>query len=69
MRHYDKYSKYEIYPFDTLSRGGVRRLAGCWTYITEDLSSFLGSLHVQGAKGDPWGTLSVAVVVSLVLIL
>lgn len=39
------------------------------TYLTEDLTSFLTLFHIQGAKGDPWGTLGIVVVVGLVLIL
>lgn len=39
------------------------------TYLAKDLSSILSPFHVHGAKGDPWGTLGVVVVVRLVLIL
>lgn len=39
------------------------------TYLTKDVTSFLILFNLHRAKGDPWSTLGVVVVVRLVLIL
>lgn len=58
-------------PHDLVSKEGQcgQEVMLLVTYLTEDLSSFLILLHVQGAEGDPGSSLGEAVVVGLVLIL
>lgn len=44
----------------------MREVSMLWTYFVKDLRSFLGLLHLHGAKGDPGSSLGVGVVVRLV---
>ena len=54
-----------------LLQGGGREgmLSVYITYLIKDFTGLLGLFHIQGAKGDPWSSLGVCIVVILVIIL